>query len=63
MWEDDRGNLVQVSVALLDYLWEARVEITNRVGPFDDGARVLERTTNEVDRWLASNGVELELEL
>lgn len=41
-WHDPAGNLVQVSVAMLDpSTWDELSCVTEHVGPFDDGAAVV----------------------
>lgn len=46
LWHDDGGNLRQVSVAVLDALWEPQAEITRNVGPFDDVDQVVKESTS-----------------
>ena len=41
-WHDDRDNLVQIAVAVLDDDWEPAYEETRPVGPFDDHQAVIE---------------------
>lgn len=50
LWETERGELVQVSVSILDELWEPQSEITTAVGPFDDAAQVLAHTTDAAEQ-------------
>lgn len=42
-WHDDDGNCWQLAVACLDEILEMHVEVTERVGPFDDIEEVKER--------------------
>lgn len=48
LWESAQGELLQVSVAVLDDLWEPQAEVTTPVGPFDDKSEALAETLRQV---------------
>lgn len=50
LWETDRGDLLQVSVAVLDSEWEPQSEITTAVGPFDDPVQAVADTTDHAEQ-------------
>jgi hypothetical protein len=50
LWETSRGELLQVSVAVLDDAWDPQSEITTAVGPFDDPGQAVATTTEAAEQ-------------
>jgi hypothetical protein len=49
LWETDRGELVQVAVAVLDEQWDPQAEVTTPLGPFDSPTDAVVETTEQAE--------------
>lgn len=61
LWEDDKGNLIQVSATVLDGAWEPQSTSTVAVGPFDEPGIALLDATRQAkrDAWWITNQLRL----
>lgn len=47
LWESAQGELLQVSVTILDDVWEPQATVTTPLGPFDDKSEALAETLHQ----------------
>lgn len=62
VWEDEQGDAHQLSLALLDRFWEPQVEFTKAVGPFHSVEDRRHELLDDARRWLATYGIQEELQ-
>lgn len=61
LWEDEEGNELQMSLALLDDDWEPQMERTLPCGPFNEREEVRLQLLDDQRRWLRTYGIQLTL--
>lgn len=63
VWESDRGEPYQISLALANDYWELVTEETRQVGPFDTAVEVREELLARGKAWLEHTGIQMDLPL
>lgn len=63
LWEDADSGALQLSLAVLDALWEPQWERTVQCGPFHTTEERRLELHDDARRWLASVGLPMELPL